>query len=103
MEESKDLAPAIGPVKTPESASQGLPMVGQVTEPEVIVAAAPGQELPEDTADNEKAGDDVESQKAIFEQQIYQELHTRAHHLMDFVYKHKLTRAQLLVALMDRA
>lgn len=102
MEENKDLAPAIGPVRSQAETGNVLPIVGQVNEPEVIVPAAPGQELPEDTAENDNPGD-VESQKAIFEQRIYDELHRRAQHLMDFVYEHKLTRAQILVALMDRS
>lgn len=80
-------APVIG-VFTSETAS----VPGSVTESET-------ETLPGDTAGD----DDIESQKAIFEQKIYAELHARAQHLMDFVYQHKLTRAQVLVALMDRA
>jgi hypothetical protein len=92
-EEKKDQysGPTMG-VFSPHAAAQSAadqPSVDETTE----------------TAENQKGKpedfDDVGSQQAIYDQ-IYAELHTRAQHLMDFVYEHRLTRAQLLVALKDR-
>jgi hypothetical protein len=71
---------------------EALPVIGMIAKSE----NAPEPEAPVLDAD------DPASQREIMELIKYNELQRRAQHLLDYVHEKKITRVELLAALLDR-
>lgn len=81
--------------KHPVSQSQDhTPAIG-------MIPTSPTPEPKAPAADSSEANDTLDK-KELEEVLVYNELQARAQHLMDFVNEKRLTRAQLLAALLDR-